>query len=152
MALAARDIQRQQFRDEGGLLLALDPQRRLLSQQHTTFTTGLGCNHFRFVSHPLPGKHRVDESQPINAVVEDQGYIAHYGKVPLPLTGRKRQQQKSVSYGAGKRCFPGHARGIHMDELVISGAIREGIDTRLVDGDPFRRFKLPADQGGQRGD
>src|SRR6187402_34135 len=54
--------------------------------------------------------------------------------------------------GAWKIRFARHPLGIHMNELLVTGAGGEGVDAFLVDQDPLRGRELPADQPVQRGD
>src|SRR4029077_9866706 len=95
----------------------------------------------------LTGLDLRDEAQAIEPIIERHCEIGDLRMVGRSMPSHQRQSQESVRDGGTDRQLALRALDVHMNELMIVGALGKFIDAILIDGEPFGRSELLANPG-----
>ena len=99
-------------------------------------------------AHPLAGADRGQKTHLVETVVDTHGDVFRDHTLALREPGEHRQGQKAVRDRAAKRGLRGFLP-VNVNKLVVLGAIGEGVDAILIEGQPGAGRELRADVIGE---
>ena len=97
-------------------------------------------------AHAGADRDRGEEADIVEAVIDRHLQVRRHQHDVERHAAEQRQGQEAMRDRAAEHGLGGRFR-VDMDELPVLGHVGEGVDPRLVDGDPVGRADLGADAG-----